>query len=252
MKLLTKLLHAFAILGAVGSAALYYLNNTDATSLRERAERSENLLSKTLEQSKQLSSKNSELLEEIEGKDDALDEARANITVLATRNTQLKRETQRFTEELDNRVLEEEKLQREIARLSREKAEIQASTVALDEVKDYTRQITELQEQVLQLKDTSARFPGSVAQTIDTETSTPLPNDLNAKILTVGPKSSFVILNVGYESGIRMSHSLSIARGSETIAQIEITEVKEKLSIARILPESLKLQIKEGDTVLPL
>lgn len=250
MKTASKLLHLLAILGAIGSAALYYLSETDAGLAQEQLSRANAQLAQATKRANQVSEKNEELLSELEGKNDALEEARANITVLSSRNTQLKRETQRFTEELDERVLSEEKLQQEITRLDRENAKIRASTVSLNEVQEYTRQITSLQEKILQLENSNIRFPGNAVVTEETVPAPPA--DLNGKILTVGPKSSFVVLNVGYENGVRLAHALSVGRGTETIAQIEITEVKEKLSIARILPDSLKLQIKEGDRVTPL
>ncbi|MCH6256170.1 hypothetical protein MLD52_06395 [Puniceicoccaceae bacterium K14] len=250
MNTASKLLHVLAILGAIGSATLYYLSDSDAQLARDQLDRKNSLLTEANKRAKQAADESAEVQTELTEKNEALEEARANITVLSSRNTQLKRETQRFTEELDERVKSEEKLQVEIARLERENAKIKASSVALEEVQVYTQQIASLEEEVLQLKNTNARFPGNIASA-NTENST-IPEDLKGKILTVGPQSSFVVLNVGYEDGLRLTHSLSVARGTNTIAQIEITEVKENLSIARILPESLKLHVKEGDVVSPL
>ena len=67
---------------------------------------------------------------------------------------------------------------------------------------------------------------------------------------TVGPKSSFVVINLGYTSGVRLDHLLEIQRDGKLVANIQVTEVKENLSIARILPESMANDPEVGDIVI--
>lgn len=44
------------------------------------------------------------------------------------------------------------------------------------------------------------------------------PRDANGRILTVGLQPSFVIVSLGYTSGIRLDHLLEIERNGESIA----------------------------------
>ncbi len=248
MKTASRLLPILAIIGAVCSGVFYFLSKDTASDL-------EAILAQTRQQLAAVELRANKLNEEVsatnaerQAQGNSLEEARAKITALTTRNEQLKRETRRFTAELDDRIASEERLQKEVARLGREKAELESTTVSIDEIADYERKISRLEAEILNLQETRKGFPGSTAGTIATKP----PSDLRGKILTVGAESSFIIINLGYDSGIRLETPMSIERGSETVAHAEITEVKENLSIARILPETLKLDLKPGDVVKTL
>lgn len=248
MKTASRILFTLAIVGAISSGVFYYLikdvSNTRETEFAQAKQQlalsqtranklSEEMVASTAERDAQLKS---------------LDETRAKITALTTRNEQLKRETRRFTAELDDRIASEERLQKEVARLSRENAELEANTVPIEEIEAYERKVARLEGEILNLKESTNGFPGSTVPATAEKT----PANIKGNILTVGAQSSFIIINLGHDSGIRLDTEMNIERGSETIAQAEITEVKENLSIARILPETLKLDLKAGDVVKTL
>ncbi len=243
MKIASRLFYTLAILGAVFSGAIFYISEDKAAQLEgELAQAKQQIAAAELRTNK-LREENTATNSERAAQGNSLEEARAKITSLTTRNEQLKRETRRFSAELDERISSEGKLQKEIARISREKSELEATTVHVDELTDYQSKIASLEGEVLALQNSRKQFPGSTAAQEDA------PLNLRGKILTVGAQSSFIIVNLGYNSGIRLETAMNIARGSETIAQAQITEVKENLSIARILPETLKLDLKPGDVV---
>ena len=103
--------------------------------------------------------------------------------------------------------------------------------------------------EILRLKSAQSSVASAVQNTLPAGAKH-APVDLNGEVLTVGAQSSFVITNLGYTNGIRLDHLLNIQRDGKTIAQLQVTEVKENLSIARILPESFKTDPKPGDSVV--
>lgn len=250
MKALTTLLSLLAVAGAIASASFFYISQQRTTTLESDLEGKEFEIQQSLSRIARLEMEKSSLEKDLNEYIAALEESQATTAVLSARNDQLARESKRFTEELDQRVSTEEDLQSEIVRLNRAIAELRVKTVPLEEIGSFEQKIANLESTILQMQNSKRSFPGSSAQRATSFVGiAPLPRDLTGKILTVGPQSSFVILNLGYESGVRLEHSLAIRRGGEPIARIQITEVKENLSIARILPESLKTELHAGDLV---
>ena len=172
-----------------------------------------------------------------------------NITVITARSNQLKRENGRLSDELDMRLDKEESLQIALADLKKEMAELRANSISLDKATEYEQEIASLEARILQLKNSQATTP-TVSLSNTYRNLKTAPNGLNGQILTVGPKSSFVIINLGYTSGVRLDHLLEIQRDGKLVANIQVTEVKENLSIARILSESMATDPETGDIVI--
>ncbi len=246
MKSITQFLSTLAILGAIASGAFYYLNSQNKDTIEMELQTVRDQLSSELAKNAQLSEEIDNLSTQIAQSASSLQEARSNITVTAARSNQLKRETQRFSEELEMRIKKEESLQRSLSDLKKEMAEQRATTISLEEAQKFELKIASLESEILDLRNTARKFPSSASSSEVKQA----PLDLRGKILTVGPKSSFVITNLGYTNGIRLDHLLAIERAGETIANLQITEVKENLSIGRILPESFKTEPQPGDIVV--
>ena len=249
MRSLANFLSVLAIIGALASGTFYYLNTLEANNLAQELQTSQVQLKAESAKSANLAAKNHDLQEQLEQNARSLQEARSNITVISARSNQLKRENQRFTEELEMRMDNEENLQRSLADLKKEMAAQKANSITLEEANAYEQKIATLESTILKLEST----PVKVASPSTAEgygNLKPGPSDANGRILTVGPQSSFVIVSLGYTSGIRLDHLLEIKREGESIAKIQISEVKENLSIARILPGSMKIDPKAGDVVV--
>ena len=147
------------------------------------------------------------------------------------------------------RMDNEENLQRNLADLKKEMAAQKANSITLEEANAFEQKINSLESTILKLESTPVRKTSpSTAEGYGNVK--PGPSDANGKILTVGPQSSFAIVSLGYTSGIRLDHLLEIERDGESIAKIQISEVKENLSIARILPGSMKIDPKTGDFIV--
>jgi len=249
MRSLANFLSILAIIGAIASGTFYYLNTQEANNLAQELQTSQVQLIAERAKSAKLAATNKDLQEQLEQSARSLQEARSNITVISARSNQLKRENQRFTEELEMRMDNEENLQRSLADLKKEMAAQKANSISLEEANAYEQKIATLESTILKLESTPIK-PASSSTAGTYGNLKPGPSDANGRILTVGPQSSFVIVSLGYTSGIRLDHLLEIRREGESVAKIQISEVKENLSIARILPGSMKIDPIAGDLVV--
>lgn len=74
----------------------------------------------------------------------------------------------------------------------------------------------------------------------------------SAKVLSVGPESAFVVLDFGQLRGASIGQRLSVKRGNDTLALVLISDVRDRFSIAQVLPESLRGVLHKGDSALLL
>ncbi len=249
MRSLANFLSTLAIIGAIASGAFYYLNTQEANNLAQQLQTSQVQLNAERSKSTDQAATIKDLQDQLDQSARSLQEARSNITVISARSNQLKRENQRFTEELEMRLDNEENLQRSLADLKKEMAAQKANSITLEEANAYEQKIATLESTILKLESAPPKpVSPSISETYGN--FKPAPSDANGRILTVGPQSSFVIVSLGYTSGIRLDHLLEIKREGESVAKIQISEVKENLSIARILPGSMKTDPLPGDLVV--
>ncbi|MEC7906566.1 MAG: hypothetical protein VYC82_05020 [Verrucomicrobiota bacterium] len=249
MNYITNFLSVLAVIGAIASGGFYFLNLQEANNLSQELQIANTQLSTTQSKNIEQSSKIDDLSAQLQQSNQTLEETRSNITVIMARSNQLKRENGRLSDELDMRLDKEESLQIALADLKKEMAELRANSISLDKATAYEQEIASLEARILQLKNSQAT--ASTVSLSDTyRTLKTAPGGLSGQILTVGPKSSFVVINLGYISGVRLDHLLEIQRDGKLVANIQVTEVKENLSIARILPESMENDPETGDIVI--
>ena len=248
MSSITNFLSVLAVIGAIASGGFFFLNLQEANDLAQQLQSANTQLSTAQSKNIEQSSKIDDLSAQLQQSNQSLEEARSNITVITARSNQLKRENGRLSDELDMRLDKEESLQIALADLKKEMAELRANSISLDKATEHEQEIASLEARILQLKNSQATT--STISLSDTYRSLKTaPGGLNGQILTVGPKSSFVVINLGYTSGVRLDHLLEIQRDGKLVANIQVTEVKENLSIARILPESMATDPETGDIV---
>ncbi len=105
---------------------------------------------------------------------------------------------------------------------------------------------------VVALQDRVAELEHEVEQltpaTPATAAAGPLPAGSPVRILQVGPADAFVVLAYGSDDGARLSQSLPVRRGTETIATVHILELQPRLSLATVAPETLRSGLRQGDT----
>ena len=71
-----------------------------------------------------------------------------------------------------------------------------------------------------------------------------------ATVLTVGPASSFVVLNFGTARGAKLGQKLNVSQGNEVVATVLISDVRANFSVAQVQPESLRGVLQKGDSAL--
>ncbi len=248
MNSITNFLSILAIAGAIASGGFYFLNLKEANNLTQELQNANNQLTTAQSLNAAQGAKIDDLSAQLQQTSQFLEEARSNVTVITARSNQLKRENGRLSDELDMRLDKEESLQISLADLKKEMAELRANSISLNKATEYEQEIAALEARILQLKNSQpASTSISLADTYRNLKVAPI--GLNGQILTVGPQSSFVVINLGYTHGVRLDHLLEIQRDGKLVAYIQVTEVKENLSIARILPESMATNPETGDIV---
>ncbi len=247
MKTLNRILQILALCGALASAAFYFVAKreiapapqVEASSLPQQLAAEKARAAGLADNLADKQRVNDELVR-------SLQSAKSEALALAAQLTQLQRENQRFAEERSTRQAIEARLQDENARLARELAQTQADTIPRDQLATKEQTIENLERQVLALQQTSLALasPRDLAGL-----QLPAKPSLRGNVLTVGKGASFVVLDIGYTDGVRLLHELFVQHADTPIAKIQVTEVKENLSIARVLPDSLLKAPQSGDAV---
>ena len=248
MKRTNRMLQILAIAGAIAAGTFYFKNKADFLSLdtdiqslnanikTERA-RAQTLQKETTSQAKTIQSQQTEI-----------DKLSAEALLANNQLLQIQRENKRLGDERDAQELAERRLQKENSRLTQELNVLRATSVPQDEIASYELQIANLERQILELQQTQA--PHQLATTLPI--AIPADPSLSGNVLTVGKGASFVVLDIGYSDGVRLQNELYVHHADTPIAKIQVTEVKENLSIARVLPESLVKTPQTGDSVTSL
>lgn len=128
----------------------------------------------------------------------------------------------------------EMQLNREIADLNRKLA---AADIQATELSRVRGRVSEL-EQIMALLHRRG---------ISTELTSTMPQ---ASILGVGPENAFVVINLGTKQGLGLNQKLLVRRGTDIIATVLTSEVREDLALAQVEPSSLRTALRKGDSVL--
>ncbi len=71
-----------------------------------------------------------------------------------------------------------------------------------------------------------------------------------ASVVSVGPSSALVVINYGASHGALPEQRLFIRRGTETLATVHISDVRENFSIAQVRPDTLQAALHKGDSAV--
>lgn len=178
---------------------------------------------------------------EIDALDTALGEARTRLTVAEARQIELGGELTETREQLAARDASLLPLQNENARLTADLAQMTARSSELVAAYDLT--MAELARQL----DELAR-PEPAASPVIPLLST--HRSRSAQVVSVGPSSAFVIINYGAAHGALPRQEMLIMRGTDTVARVHISDVREQHSIAQVLPDSLSGVLHKGDSAV--
>jgi hypothetical protein len=178
---------------------------------------------------------------EIDALDTALGEARTRLTVTEARHVELGRELSQARAQLVALDAAQQPLRTDNARLTTELAHANSQTAAM--LAAFERTMAEL-ERLMAEPVRPEPASGPVLPLLTTHRSR------NAQVVSVGPSSAFIVINYGAAHGALPRQEMQILRGTESVARVHISDVREQHSIAQVLPDSLSGVLHKGDSAV--
>lgn len=110
----------------------------------------------------------------------------------------------------------------------------------------YRERIAQLEAQLTQLLTRALAEPAAAAE----PERAPAPAPVQYQVVRVGAASTFVVVDYGAEQGARPQAIIRLRRGTSELAQVQISDVRPRFSLAQVLPDTLKGQLQTGDIVV--
>jgi hypothetical protein len=108
-------------------------------------------------------------------------------------------------------------------------------------VSSYRQRIAELEDQLTRL------LTRALAETLPEPAA---PDPAPHQVVRVGPAAAFVVLDYGETHGAHPQSIIRLQRGTSELAQVQISDVRPRFSLAQVLPGTLKGQLQTGDLVV--
>lgn len=176
---------------------------------------------------RELTTQTTALQAQVSELDASLGEAKTKLTVTETRNVLLNRELTAAKQALAATAPQTEALRQEIAGLEETLSARQAT-------------IATLEGRLAAAQTPADPVPGPDAVLVTHRSR-------NASVASVGPSSAFVVLNYGATHGALPAQQLLIQRGTDVLARVLISDVRDHYSIAQVRPDSLRGALHKGD-----
>lgn len=232
---LPLLLGALAVLAAAGSATIAFRTARTNRLLRTDLAAAS---THTVALESQLASARSDLAArdvQLDSLDADLGNAKTRLTAAEVRNTQLARQLAQAEAQLAERDAFAQTLQSRLHDFERDQAGYQRT------IADLERQLAEAQQGAAA---SSAEFAAHAVFSTRRSAAT------FASVLSIGPQSAFVVLDYGSDRGAAPGQALSIRRGSDTLAQVHLGQIRPHLSVAHVVPDSLRAALQKGDSAV--
>jgi hypothetical protein len=247
MPRLPSLLSAICVLGAAVLATLYFQTNA-ARKLVEQQ------LADTTAHAAKLEADLATAHSDIVANQAKLAASESHLAVIKTklgaseaRGSQIERELTQAKSVVAIYEQTSRALSDEIAALRRDLDAARASTVPPEVVSGYKSTIAELERQLALTQNGAAAPTAAGASTaVFTNRST------RATVLTVGPENAFVVLNFGSARGAALGQKLNVNQGTDVVATVLISDVRDNFSIAQVLPDTLRAVLQKGDSAILL
>ncbi len=114
------------------------------------------------------------------------------------------------------------------------------------DVAPYERRIAELEEQLTRL------LTRALAESLEEPAPTAVIPAAQPphQVVRVGPAETFVVIDYGAVHGARPQAIIRLQRGTSDLAQVQISNVRPRFSLAQVLPSTVKGQLQTGDLVV--
>jgi hypothetical protein len=180
--------------------------------------------------------------------DTDLGATKTRLTAAEAHNIELTREAVRLRAQITEQALAVTQLNGQIADLSRDLAASRANSASPETIAAYQAAIADLKGK-LTVAQASALPPAPASAAPPTAVLT-TSHSRTASVVSVGPVSAFVVLDYGSAHGARPDQAMLIRRGTETLADVLISDVRENYSIAQVRPDSLRGALHKGDSAI--
>lgn len=177
--------------------------------------------------------------------DAALGATKTRLSATEAHNVQLARKAAGLQERLQERETRIATLETQLAAVTQDLAQARASAGSPELVARHEATIAELREQLANARRAPVAPPPA----------TPVPvlttnRARNAAVVSIGPGNAFVVLNYGARHGALPRQTLTVSRGTQTLATVLISDVRENYSIAQVQPDSLRGALHKGDSAV--
>ena len=77
-----------------------------------------------------------------------------------------------------------------------------------------------------------------------------MPADLSGNVLSVNAEWTFVVLDIGADTGLKANAVMLVHRGNQLVGKIRVSEVRDSLAVAEILSDWVQVPMERGDSVI--
>ncbi len=247
MKAITLTLAILALLGSAASGFFYFqIGNTKValqnqlSAEQTRAAGLKSNLDKTSEERDGLQTR-------LTATDGELGDTKSKLTASEARAVQAARESTQLKAIVAKAEVDTQKLNADLASLRRElvQARLDAEVANPAELEKYKQAVATLEAQLASVHGGTAPAGTSVGgapagTALSSRTS-------SARVAAVGPKSAFVVLELGTADGVSVGQKFLIARDGQILADATVSEVKDTYAIAQVNPTTTKGALAAGD-----
>lgn len=240
MKVAHLAINVLAALLATVATTLFIIHRGERIRAEIKLEQSESSIKNLEDKLRIQEGKQADLDKKLTKSTEELGDARIKLAVAESKIGTLTMDLTQARNQLAVREQNELALNREIGALRQalEGAQRQGGDVA-----KYQTRIDELEQTVALLQNRA----GVAAAATAVFTAT---RGRSISVVTIGPQNAFVVINYGSKHGAQLNQKMIIRRGTEPIATIFISDVREGFSIAQVDPASLQTPLLKGDIVL--
>ena len=235
MRNLTLILCGIALVGAIASGVLFFIIGNSKQELHQKWQQTESKLGATQAELADTQREATALQDRNRVLDTDLAAAKRDLTEIRFSVEQLQ---QAYDLAEESRLVAIAARETAIDSLTAAHTELDAlraqlaTSIAPVEAQRYRRTIADLESRIGELEQFIALVAGRAQ---------------HAQVVRAGPQNAFVVINFGANHGAVANQRMTVSRGTERLATVEISQVAEHYSIAQVLAESLSGNLRKGD-----
>jgi hypothetical protein len=248
MKAITLTLAILALLGSAASGFFWYQIGNTKVELQNKLSAEEMRAAALKTNLDKTSTERDDLQTRLTATDGELGDTKSKLTASEARGVQAAREATQLKAIVAKAEADTQKLTSDLASLRREvvQARLDAEVANSAELDKYKQTVATLEAQLASLNGGKS-FTGS-----GTIGGAPAGAALSerasaARVAAVGPKSAFIVLEIGSADGITVGQKFLVARAGNIVADAIVSEVNDTFTIAQVNPVTAKSPLAVGD-----